>query len=80
MTNLQKTSSSKGDLLYLIRGKDKERDAWHYVLIDRLKLPIFKKDTEKGDIDILRYGKIIRSGWGKNPPDDVMSEIKSAYS
>ena len=56
-----------GNFLYLVRGEDKGKPAWHYVLVDKEKEDDFKTKVATGTIDVAKYGKIICSGWGKNP-------------
>ncbi len=70
----------RSDLVYLVHGKDRGRDAWHYVLVDQNKLPMFLKQIETGTIDVALYGKVLRSGWGKEPPEDVKKAIEEEFS
>jgi hypothetical protein len=69
----------RSDLVYLVHGKDRDRDAWHYVLVDKNKLPLFLKQIETGSIDVALYGDVLRSGWGKNPPPEVVKEIEDEF-
>lgn len=69
----------RGDLVYLVHGKDRDRDAWHYVLVDKNKLPLFLKQIETGSIDVALYGEVLRSGWGKNPPPEIVKEIEDEF-
>ena len=80
MSFLEKIKTSKGHLVYLVRGKDKGLPCWHYVLIDQFKLPIFKEDLKKPTIDVADYGEVLESGWGENPPEDVVDRIKKKYT
>ncbi len=80
MAFTEKVQSSKGDLVYLVRGKDAGKPAWHYVLIDKIKLPIFQQALKTGNIDVSEYGKVLESGWGENPPKEVTDAIKKQYS
>ena len=57
-----------GPYVYLVRGKDKDKPAWYYVLVDKEKEDDFKAKVATGTIDVADYGKIICSGWGENPP------------
>lgn len=73
--------------VYLVRGQDKGRDAWHYVLLvdDEETIKIFVEKTQginKGreSIDILDYGQVLRSGWGREPPEDVRDWIENEYT
>jgi hypothetical protein len=80
MAFTDKVQNSMGELVYLVRGKDAGRAAWHYVLIDKMKLPLFKQKLKSGSLDVSEYGKILYSGWGENPPEEIMEEIKKQYS
>ena len=51
----------RSDLVYLVHGKDHDRDAWHYVLVDKNKLPLFLKQIETGSIDVALFGEVLRS-------------------
>ena len=62
-------------LVYLVRGKDKGREAWHYVLVKRNLLPIFLKHTQGGTVDVAKFGTILFSGWGKDPPPEIVAKI-----
>jgi len=80
MSFITQIQTSRGDLVYLVRGKDLGREAWHYVLIDKVRFPLFMRMLEKGALDVSEYGKILYSGWGKNPPPEIIETIKAQYS
>ena len=67
-------------VLYLSRGKYKDRDTWHYVYVDRLKLPLLLAEAKRGEIDLIDYGQILFSGFGKEPPPEVIDHIKKYYN
>ena len=71
---------SSNELVYLVRGKDNGKAAWHYVYVDKNKLPIFLKKVESGSIDVAEYGKVLYSGWGEDPSQDIVDKIKEEYS
>ena len=71
---------SKPSLIYLVRGKDKGRQAWHYVLVDEGQENAFKEKVSSGTVDVAVYGKVIKSGWGKDPPDDVKNAIDCFFT
>ena len=71
---------SRPSLIYLVRGKDKGRQAWHYVLVDEGQENAFKEKVASGTVDVAVYGKVIKSGWGKDPPDDVKDAIDSFFT
>ena len=66
-------------LVHLVRGTDKGKPAWHYVLVEEDKLNMFKDKVESGTIDVAEYGVVLKSGWGKDPPEEVKSAISSFF-
>jgi hypothetical protein len=77
---MKKARGSQGNLVYLVKGTDKGKAAWHYVLIDKLKLPLFREMLKTGRLDVARYGKVLYSGWGENPPAAMVESVKKCYS
>ncbi|MCU7611583.1 hypothetical protein [Anaplasma capra] len=73
------TRKSRLDCLFLVRGKDKGRAAWHYVLVDKGKREMFLAKSKSGSMDVALYGEILYSGWGENPPDDVVKRIEEEF-
>ncbi len=53
----------------------------NYVLIvdDEETIRAFKAALENDTIDLNRYGQILKSGWGKIPPNEVTDEIEKQY-
>ncbi|MCX7664611.1 MAG: hypothetical protein N2112_03600 [Gemmataceae bacterium] len=69
-----------GRYLYLVRGEDKGKKAWYYVLIDKQKLNLFKARLRLPDlIPLNEFGVILECGWGKDPPAIVVQRIKQEY-
>ncbi len=75
------TKVCHGDLVYLVKGEDRGRSAWYYVLIvdDEDTVCAFKAALEDDTINLSRYGQILKSGWGKIPPNEVTDEIERQY-
>ena len=71
--------SNKYHLVYVVRGKDEGYAAWHYVLVDEEKLIDFKAQIATGSIDLTKYGKILKSGWGKDPPEDIDQKMNLQF-
>ena len=63
------------DRIYLVRGKDKGKQAWHYVLVEKALLPLFLRRTNGGSLDVADFGLVLTSGWGKDPPEEVRKNI-----
>lgn len=57
--------------LYTVRGKDRGKQVWHFVLVYPHKEDEFHRKVKSGTIDVANYGHVIRSGWGQDPPSDV---------
>ena len=62
-------------LLYLVRGKHEGREAWHYVLVERDLIDDFEEKVRSGTVNVSDYGYVIKSGWGKDPPVDIVDKI-----
>ena len=62
--------------VYLVRGKDRGRAAWHYVLAKKHLLGLFLKLTKGGRLDVADFGAVLRSGWGKDPPEGTGDKIR----
>ena len=71
---------SGAESIFLVRGKDQGRPAWHYVLVKRARLYMFREKTQGGPIDVANYGSVVRSGWGPAPSQAVANEIERKYS
>ncbi len=71
--------SSKADLVYLVKGIDDNRNAWYYVLVERLKVSLFLKALNDDIIHLENYGKILYSAYGDHPPEDITNKLKDEY-
>lgn len=72
--------------IYVVRGMDKGRPAWHYVLLvdDDETISKFRELTQgpnagKHTIDVTNYGQVLKSGWGDEPPNDVKDWMQENY-
>ena len=72
---------SETDRIFLVRGKDRGRSAWHYVLLedDDDNIQRFHDEVKSGSLDIAEFGEILRSGWGEDPPNEVKDWIDKQY-
>ena len=48
--------------IYLVRGKDRGRAAWQYVLVKKHLLGLFPKRTNGGSLDVADFGAVLCSG------------------
>ena len=65
--------------VFLVRGTDRGRKSWHYLLVDEDKLDAYNalfSDGSRPSIDVAKYGKVLYSGWGEDPPEDVKLKIE----
>ncbi len=69
----------KGRYVYLVRGEDRGEAAWHYVLVDEEKFEAFKVKVASKRINVADYGKVLLSGWGKDPPQEKVDIIDKKY-
>ena len=64
---------------YLVRGKDNGRAAWQYVLVKKHLLGLFLKRVKGGVIKVADFGDILRTGFGKDPPEGTTDKILKEY-
>ncbi|CAF3753260.1 unnamed protein product [Rotaria sordida] len=84
------TEQTFSESAYLIRGKDRRRSAWYYILIPTNKFADLKVLQSDAKIDIPNFGRLIEyldnrdeikpmSGWGINPPKIIQTWIAEHY-
>ncbi|OWZ24931.1 hypothetical protein [Wolbachia endosymbiont of Wuchereria bancrofti] len=73
------TRRSRSDLIYLVRGKDRGRSAWHYVLVDKDKREMFLAKSRTGSMDVADYGEVLYSGWGEDPSQEIVDKINEEF-
>lgn len=75
------TQAKRADanLLFLVKGIDDNRPAWYYVLVERLKLPMFKRALNDNVIHLEEYGKILYSAYGEDPPAEIKKKIREEF-
>ncbi len=69
----------QAELIYLVKGVDAGRNAWYYVLVDRLKVQLFLKALNDEIIHLENYGKILHSAYGDEPPAEITNALKEEY-
>ncbi|WP_339045501.1 hypothetical protein [Candidatus Mesenet endosymbiont of Agriotes lineatus] len=70
---------SRADCVFLVRGKDGGKSAWHYVLVDKDKKEMFLAQSRTGSINVALYGQILHSGWGEDPTQDIVDKINKEF-
>ena len=69
--------------LFVVRGNNRGRPAWQYVLVvdDEDTITTFhKKIKEEGSRNVTNYGKVIKSGWGQDAPNDIREQMLRTYN
>ena len=64
--------------IYLVRGKDEGRPAWHYVLLssgDEDHVQGFWDEVKTGTLDVADWGYVIVSDWGEDPPHNTRDKV-----
>ena len=70
-----KYKENASERIYLVRGKDRGKPAWHYVLVEKALLSLFLRQTNGSSLDVADFGFVLTSGWGKGPPEDAQKNI-----
>lgn len=70
---------ASADLIYLVTGTDRDKSAWYYVLVDRLKVRMFLQAMKSSSINLDDFGKVIYSAYGEKPPEDITNKVKKEY-
>ena len=64
---------------YLVRGKERGRAAWHYVLVKKHLLGLFLKRANGGSLNVADFGDVLRSGQGKDPPEGTRNKLQKEH-
>lgn len=70
------------DIIYLIKGQDSGKDAWYYLKVNKLKLPLLENqvtNSSEDKLDLPSYGTVLDYGWGSEPPKSIQEEIEVKY-
>lgn len=70
----------KAELLHLIKGTAENKKAWYFVEVFKHKLPIFGNAMKNDHVDLVQYGKVLYSGWGDNPPAELVKVVEDEYN
>jgi hypothetical protein len=73
--NFARKKTARSFKIFLTRGHFNGIRIWHYVKVDVLKLPLYQKAVQSGSIEVDKFGEILFSGWGENPPDEIRHKV-----
>ena len=72
--------ASRPDCIFLVKGKDTtNRQAWYYVTVDKSKKDTFESLQGAQSLNLNDYGKILYSGYGDEPPEDIKKTMEDEY-
>ena len=73
--------SSNIGLIYTIRGENEDKEKlWHCILVDREEVDNFESSVKSGKkIDISKYGELLCSGWGVDPPKSTVEDLELRF-
>jgi WD40 repeat protein len=68
-----------GDI-YLVRTKDlSDRAVWFYLSSEPEKIQELEKTRFEDQIDLTKFGRILASGWGQDPPESERDRMREEY-
>ncbi len=77
---------SQRERIYLTKGMNSGKPAWHYVMLnndDQIILEYIEKTQGENagvfTVDVSKYGKILKSGYGLEPPPEVKEWLTENY-
>lgn len=79
LSSIDPQKKAQAELIYLVKGIDAGRNAWYYVLVERLKVQLFLKALNDDIIHLENYGKILYSAYGDEPPVYITQMLKDEY-
>lgn len=77
----KKISTERGENIFLVTGgKDQTgRDAWYFIRVESTKINAFRRTIKAGNISLTDYGNILKSGYGKEPSETVITFMREEY-
>lgn len=76
---LNKILSNSGNLIHIVTAKDLGEDAWYCVLLNKSQVKDYYESMNDNSVPVNAFGKILQSGWGKYPPQEVLDELAKEY-
>jgi hypothetical protein len=72
---VDRIANEVGRGVFLVHGKSEGKELWHYVKIPHDSVNDFKKAIQHGKLDVAKYGEVLFSGWGSEPPKDITDKV-----
>lgn len=77
----EKYIKEQGGIVRYIIALEKDRECWFFLKINPSQYNKYCQAIKVGKInDINKYGEIIKSGWGRQAPQDIIQELKNKFS
>jgi hypothetical protein len=81
MSFVTRVLQSSSEPIYYVTGTDfTGQKAWYYLLIAKGKALLFQDAFASGNLRLSEYGKIIASGYGEEPPEELIAKLKEEYN
>lgn len=79
MSFIKSIRRAAGAEIHLINGVDRGTPAWYYLRLDRTLTPILERHCaqEAENVDLTRYGTVLASGFGSEPPADIKARMEA---
>lgn len=78
-TQLDALRVERARQVFLVKGTKNGKAGWVYVLINKAMLPVFQHKVGQRGVDIAQYGEVLYSGWGMEPPEYVVKQLKKEF-
>jgi len=69
------TMSNPGERTFVVKGRDRGRKAWHFVIVPGYLIESFKAAITIETVDVGDYGFSVASGFSDAPPDDIHKKL-----
>ncbi len=72
---------STAQRVMIVPGEDKGQLVWYYVLVvdDEETIKEFKDKFKEGFVDVTKYGQVLKSGRGREPPEETKKQFQRQY-
>lgn len=81
LSHVEKLKLRNHNAIVLCNGRNKDgTDFWIYLEVDKEAAEQMHKDYESQvTVNFTDYGKVIKSGMGKEPPEEIRKQIDEEY-
>ena len=69
-----------GQLVYLVTGMRNHLPVWCYASVPERSRVFFQQAIKQGMVDIMCFGKVLFSGQGAQPPEEIEAVINNYYT